>query len=205
MDLDYSNDGEVKITMINYLKGVLEDFPEVIVKSTSMPAADHLFTIRPEGECKPLGGPEEMAFHHSVAQLMFASTRVRKDIHTTIAFLTTRVRNPDEDDWGKLRRLMRYIKGKINLPLIMREDSLNVIKWWVNDSFATHDNFQGHTGGTVPLGKGSITRVSKKQKINTRSSTEAELVGAHYMLPQIMWIRYFIEAQGFNVDESIFY
>jgi hypothetical protein len=57
----------------------------------------------------------------------------------------------------------------------------------------------------MSLGKGSITGASKKQKINTRSSTESELVGADDMLPQIMWTRYFIEAQGFNVDESILY
>jgi hypothetical protein len=54
MDLEYSNDGEVKITMINYLKGVLDDFPEAIVNTAATPAADHLFTIRPENECKPL-------------------------------------------------------------------------------------------------------------------------------------------------------
>jgi hypothetical protein len=107
MDLDYSNDGEVKITMINYLKGVLDDFPEAIVSTAATPAADHLFTIRPKNECKPLNESEAMEFHHSVAQLLFASARARKDIHTTIAFLTMRVRNPDEDDWGKLRRLMR--------------------------------------------------------------------------------------------------
>jgi hypothetical protein len=54
MDLDYSNEGEVKITMINYPKGVLDDFPEAIVSTAATPAADHLFTIRPENEFKPL-------------------------------------------------------------------------------------------------------------------------------------------------------
>jgi hypothetical protein len=57
----------------------------------------------------------------------------------------------------------------------------------------------------MSLGKGSITGVSKKQKINTRSSTESELVGADDMLPQIMWTRYSIDSQGFNVDKSILY
>jgi hypothetical protein len=176
MDLDYSNDGEVKIMMINYLKGVLEDFPEAIVNSAATPAADHLFTIKPDGECKPLGEPKAMAFHHSVAQLLFASTRAIKDIQTTISFLTTRVSNPDEDDWEKLRRLMRYIKGTINLPLTLRAESLNVIKWWVNASLATHNDCQGHTGGTMSLGKGSITGVSKKQKINTRGAPSLGLL-----------------------------
>jgi hypothetical protein len=47
MDWKYSNGGEVKITMINYLKGVLEYLPDAIVKSAATPASDHLFTIRP--------------------------------------------------------------------------------------------------------------------------------------------------------------
>jgi hypothetical protein len=47
----------------------------------------------------------------------------------------------------------------------------------------------------MSLSKGSIDGVSNKQKINTRSLTESELVGADDMLPQMMWTRYLIEAQ----------
>jgi hypothetical protein len=113
-----------------------------------------------------------IAFHHTVAQLLFACPRARKDIQNTVAFLTTRVRSPDEDDWLKLKRVLRYIRSTIYLLLILRADNLNVIKWWVDASFATHGNCRGHTGGTTSLGKGSMTSMSKKQKINTRSSTE---------------------------------
>ena len=37
------------------------------------------------------------------------------------------------------------------------------------------------------------------------SRTEAELVGVSDMLPQVIWTRHFLEAQGYNVDESIVY
>jgi hypothetical protein len=30
MTLDYTKKGEVKVTMIDYMKGVIEDFPEVV-------------------------------------------------------------------------------------------------------------------------------------------------------------------------------
>jgi hypothetical protein len=53
MDLDFTNPGEVKITMIDYLNGVLEDFPELITRSATSPDADHLFTVRPDDERKP--------------------------------------------------------------------------------------------------------------------------------------------------------
>jgi hypothetical protein len=38
-----------------------------------------------------------------VAQLLFATTRARKDTQHTVAFLATRVKSPDEDDWMKLK------------------------------------------------------------------------------------------------------
>jgi N-acetylglucosamine kinase-like BadF-type ATPase len=73
----------------------------------------------------------------------------------------------------KLKRLLRYSIGNIHMHLILRADILNIIKWWVDASFATNANCRDHTGATMSLGGGSIIVMSKKQKINTRSSTEA--------------------------------
>ena len=138
-----------------------------------------------------------------MASILFITPRARKDLATAISFLSTRVKSPDEDDWGKLKRVLRYIRGTINLPLILRIDDLGVIKWWIDASFAVHRDMKGHTGATMSLGKGSLLSLTKKQKINTRSSTEAELVGVDDAMPQMLWTRYFIEAQGFKVEEMI--
>ena len=55
--------------------------------------------------------PEEQAvtFHHVTAQLLFVSQQARRDIQTALVFLTTRVKEPDEDNWGKLKRVLRYL------------------------------------------------------------------------------------------------
>jgi hypothetical protein len=39
------------------------------------------------------------------------ATRARREIQTAVAFLTTRVKNPEEDDWDKLRRVLKYLNG----------------------------------------------------------------------------------------------
>ena len=49
-----------------------------------------------------------------VANLLFLSNRARPDIHPTIAFLTTRVRNTDKEDWKKLQRVLSYLDATIN-------------------------------------------------------------------------------------------
>ena len=46
---------------------------------------------------------------------------------------------------------------------------------------------------------------STKQKLNTRSSTETEIVGADDFMPAICWTRYFLEAQGYKVRDNILY
>lgn len=55
----------------------------------------------------------------------------------------------------------------------------------------------------MSLGKGMVFSSSVRQKLNTRSSTEAELVGVHDFMPQILWTRYFLEDQGYEVKDNI--
>ena len=72
--------------MIPYLKNVIAEFPEIILGKFPTPAADHLFKIRDEKDAKPLEEERLLAFHHTVAQLLFMATRARRDIQTAAAF-----------------------------------------------------------------------------------------------------------------------
>jgi hypothetical protein len=82
---------------------------------------------------------------------------------------------------------------------------VQAVKWWVDASFAVHADMKSHTGGAMSLGKGVIYGTSTRRKISIRSSTEAELVGVHEVLPQVLWTRYFLEAQGYGAADAIVY
>jgi hypothetical protein len=83
--------------MIPYVSRTSNDFPEMIMGVSSTPATDHLLKIRDLKDAKPLPESQAVAFHHTTAQLLFFS-RTQRDILNTVAFLTTRVESPDEDD-----------------------------------------------------------------------------------------------------------
>ena len=68
-------------------------------------------------------------------------------------------------------------------------------------SFAVHDDMKSRTGLCMSLGKGSVYAASTKQKLNTNSSTESELVGVSDGIPKMIWTRYFMEAQGYNIED----
>jgi hypothetical protein len=59
-------------------------------------------------------------------------TRARPNIQTAVAFLTTRVKSPDKDDWGKLKRVLKYLNGTKYLKLKLSVDNLGLLKWYVN-------------------------------------------------------------------------
>jgi len=57
----------------------------------------------------------------------------------------------------------------------------------------------------MSLGKGATYASSKRQRVNTKHSTVAELLGINNILPQILWTHYFLEAQGYPVHPTKFY
>ena len=113
-----------------------------------------------------------------------------------VAFLTTRVLCPDDDDWTKLVILIRYLRVTLTIPLILSADSTNIVKWWVDGSFGVHPDTRSQTGGTASLGKGSFISKSIKQKMNTRILTETELVAADDLMPNICWKIYFLRIKA---------
>ena len=87
----------------------------------------------------------------------------------------------------------------------MKADNLKVVKWYVDASFAVHPDYRNHTGAVMTLGEGSVIAMSRKQKLNTRSSTEAELVGADDAATMILWTGLFMEQQGYSLDKNILF
>ena len=55
------------------------------------------------------------------------------------------------------------------------------------------------------MGKVSFISTSIKQRLNTRSSTETELVAANDLMPHLCWTNYFLECQGYNINSTIMY
>jgi len=69
---------------------------------------------------------------------------------------------------------MQYLRATNELVLMIEPgDQPN---WWVDRSYAVHPDMRSHSNIYMALGKVVTYRGSIKQKLNTKSSTEAELV-----------------------------
>jgi hypothetical protein len=165
------------------------------------PAADHLFKVNHTNPVK-LNKEKAETFVHITMQLLYLSQRARPDIRTAVSFLCGRLRHPDEDDYKKLARVVKYLDGSVDMSLVLSADGSGTLRWWIDASYATHDDMKGHTGGTLSMGKGSVYSTSTKQKLVSRSSTEAEIVGVYDVAPQLLWTTHFLEAQGMQINRT---
>jgi Reverse transcriptase (RNA-dependent DNA polymerase) len=131
MKLHYDVQGQVSIDMIDYVQNMLEGFPQnQIEKASKTPWNDNLFKV--ESKSVELSDSERELFHTVVAQGLFLCKRARPDISPAIAFLTTRVQHPTREDWIKLVKLMRYLKGMVHDVLTLRADGSGVMKWYTS-------------------------------------------------------------------------
>ena len=201
--LDFSEKGKVKIDMTDYTKKMVGEFPEKMREGVKCPWTEKLFKV--DEKSKPLERERAKLFHTFVMKGMFLCKRGRQDIQPGIAFLATRVKAPTEQDMIKLRRLMSFLKATQDDVAILEADDSQSTEWWINAAFAVYPDYKSHTGAVFSLGKGAIASISTKQKVNSRSSTEAELIGIDDVISKVLWSRRFIEAQGFPLESSTVY
>ena len=100
--------------------------------------------------------------------------------------MCTPVSKSTQQDGMKLKRVLEYIKDTIDLKYTIKADDLGRMRTWVYAAFAVHLYMKSHTGGVISFGTGGLVCKSSKQKLNTKSSTKAEFVGASEYLPNTL-------------------
>ena len=197
--IDYSIPSKVVFTMFDYLEDVIVETNKDLKNSCSYhPGNDQLFKVDYESPSLPT--KDAALFQRYVARLLFASKKARPDIQVCVAFLCTRVKAPTEQDYKKLGRVITYLEETVHLPLVVGADNSGPLTWNIDDSFVVHPDCKSHTRACLTLGHGSILSLSAKQKINTKSSNEAKLVGVDDAMTFVMGIKHFFESQVRSID-----
>ena len=162
MNINYSNQGMVKFSMIINLYSVLQDFPEHLGETAANPDDEHILKGSDKIKTQDLLGDQAQTFHHTLSQLIFMSARTQKWIQTPVALLTTPVKKQEDNNWGKLRSVLKYLKGTYKLKTTLSIGDMVVVKLVVLTSYTENEYWWGHTGYMMSLGKGEVSSFSKK-------------------------------------------
>ena len=183
MEIDVT-DGVVKLSMKKQINKFITDFETEygsLDNEVSSPGNRQLFNVREDA--MQLDVKKSKDFHSNTAALLYLMKRVRPDIETSISFLMRRVSKSDVDDWGKLKRVLAYLKNTIDDVRVIGATSLTQILTWIDASFAVHNDMKSHTRGCTSMGIGLVHQKSSTQKSNSKSSCESEIIGVSEYLP----------------------
>ena len=97
---------------------------------------------------------------------------------------------PTSVHWQMMKRILRYLKGTINLGIMYQRDINPELIAYSDSDYAGDIDTRQSTSGYVSLKNGApIAWKSKKQEIAAQSTVEAEYVALFYATQDVVWIR----------------
>ena len=196
-------DGDyLMVDMIKYIEKILENAKGPI-RHAFTPASDNLFKISVDS--KALEEDDKSYFHSMVAKLLYLAKRTRPEILTAISWLSSRVQAPTDEDLKKLNQVLGYLSKFINRTLrYLRGGTLN-FECFIDASFGVHFDRTSRTGVIAMLAGAFIGGWSSKQKLVSKSSTEAEVIGLSDGLSIVLWMSLWLQAQGHDLRPVVVY
>ena len=206
MDIEIKNK-KVHISMINHLKNAVKTYEEGLgMLNNKVPATPGLGNIFNDGkESEELNSEESEIFHTVTAKLLHICKRARLDLEPVIAYLCTRVSCSTKNDREKLDRVIRYVKRTMNDVRIVGARDLHTMLTWIDAAYAVYPNMRGQTGGMISFGTGVVHGRSSKQKVNAKSSTEAEIIGMSEYIPFQIWLTNFLKIKGMRLKITSYF
>ena len=201
MNIKIREDKKIEMEMKSQIEEAIEWLGEDIDSTPKSPANRNLFSEKEGAE--ELIGEKSDTFHSIVAKLLYISKRARPDIEVAVAYLCTRVSKSTDDDWKKLKRVLGFLKGTIDDIRVIGVNSMKDLYTWVDASYAVHEDMRSQTGGVMSFGHGILHHKSFVQKLNTKSSTEAELVGTSEYVPYNIWMKKILHEQGYDIKDKV--
>ena len=191
--------GVILASQPGYIRQILDEFQPK--KKYPTPCQEDIFK-RPVEELE--GDTVAVTDYLSkLMKLMFLATRTRPDLLLSLSVLSTKARSPNVHDMARLDRVIGYLWTTENLGLRIKIKSLKLYAYF-DASWACHSDLKGHTGIIVTLGFNGLPLMckSKKQKVVSRSSTEAELIAMFEGLDYLLYLRRLVQFLGCLNDDD---
>ena len=126
-------------------------------------------------------------------------TATRPDIMYGVSLISRYMESPTEIHLLAAKRILRYLQGTKDFGLFYKKGEKSDLIGFVDSDYAGDQDDRKSTSGYVfVLGTRAISWSSRKQKIVTLSTTEAEFVAATACACQAIWLRKILKELRFK-------
>lgn len=141
-------------------------------------------------------------YKQMVGCLMYLAA-TRPDLVFVLSLISRFMDLPSQIHMGAVKRVLRYVKGTINLGMHYRKSGSSILEAYSDSDYAGDLDTRKSTSGYVFfLSNAAISWSSKRQPMVTLSTTEAEFVAAATCACQVIWLRRILESIGMSQQEG---
>ncbi|CAM8882652.1 unnamed protein product [Rhodiola kirilowii] len=177
-------EGGLALTQSHYIENVLKTFNYMDCYPLTTPYNSSTNLYPNKGKHK-----SQLEYAKVIGSLMYAMTCTRPDIAFVVSKLSRYTSNPSMQHWQAIHRVLRYLKGTMNLGLVY-SDFPSVIEGYSDASWISNEEDHSSTSGWVfLLGGGAISWASKKQTCITSSTMESEFVALAVASKEAEWLK----------------
>ncbi|CAL9011599.1 unnamed protein product [Prunus brigantina] len=170
-------------------------------------------------DCKPIDTPSEQnhklglypdqvptdkeRYQRLVGKLIYLS-HTRPDIAYAVSVVSQFMHSPSEDHMGAVMRILRYLKVTPGKGLMFCKYGHTDVEGYTDADWAGSVTDRRSTSGYFTfVGGNLVTWRSKKQKVVSRSSAEAEYRGMAQGVCELLWLRRLLRDLGFGPQKPM--
>jgi hypothetical protein len=132
-------------------------------------------------------------FRQAVGSLNHLCRCTRPDISYAVNVVATKVVNPTNEDWNRIKRIFQYLKLTIDKKLTYSKEDISKLEGYADADYAStktgEDKRKSISGYVFIKNQGAISWKSKKQPIIANSSMESEYIALHAASNEALWLR----------------
>lgn len=193
---------ELRISQRSFLEGLLKRFNMSDCKPISTPMECRLRLKKGEESMRT-----DKPYRELVGCLMYVTLTSRPDLCAAVNYFSQFQSCPTEEHWVHLKRILRYVRGTIDLGLVFRGDDKSPAMEAYSDADWANDlvDRRSLTGSVFRVHGCTVSWLTRKQPTVSLSSTEAELIALCVTVCHGIWMTRLLKELGVKFEEPIIY
>lgn len=189
----------VTIHQAKYIRSILERFNMLDCKPVYTPMEVNV-KLQKDCECHRENIYDKVPYQEAVGSLLYLSQVTRPDIAYAVNVVSRFNNQPRECHWSAVKRILRYLKGTVNLKLTYRSSDTDS-KVFSDADWGSDPQRHSTSGGCAKVSGTLISWYSRRQKTVALSTTEAEYMALSLAIQETIWVRSLLsELEPANVE-----
>ena len=191
----------IKLSQKHYIEKLLKRYELDDANPVCTPMDLNVRLMADDGHSKLT---DKVKYQSMVGSLLYVAIATRPDISQAVGAVSKYNAEPSEAHLTAVKRILRYLKGTIDLSLQYRcTENLEVSGYSDADWASDMDSRRSTTGNVFMIAGGAVSWLSQKQSTVALSTAESEYIALSSAAQETVWLRQLLADIGEHCSKAV--